>query len=357
MASHPHPLNRRTSGSGLTGLSHLTDLSVLALLSMLSTLAAIILLSSLPAAAQQSGTFSDVPTSHWAYHYIEECAQRGIIDGKAPGIFDPSAAITRAEFVKMLVGAYGLQVPDADLASFSDTGPEHWAHLYVELAYRIGFVEGATKTTATGQGLFLPSAPVTREQAATILVRALAMELEARNTSYQEIQTALVFSDAGSVSSWARKHLAVAVNHHLIEGYGDGRLDPKGTLTRAQAAALMVRFQAQALAGDKIALVDGLEIRHRQEMVMTATAYGEFPDNEWYGYPSYLGLGLREGIVAVDPEVIPLGTHLYVEGYGYAVAADIGGAVKGAKIDLFFDAPRDELLRFGVKQKRIYILD
>ena len=70
----------------------------------------------------------------------------------------------------------------------------------------------------------------------------------------------------------------------------------------------------------------------------------------------------RRGVIAVDPNVIPLGTRLYVEAadgswtYGYCVAGDTGGAIKGNKIDLFFDTAA-EVKKFGVRNARVYILE
>lgn len=60
-------------------------------------------------------------------------------------------------------------------------------------------------------------------------------------------------------------------------------------------------------------------------------------------------------VIAVDPRVIPLGTKVYVEGYGYAVAADTGGAIKGHKIDVFFPT-KAEAFRWGVRKVKIKIL-
>ncbi len=60
--------------------------------------------------------------------------------------------------------------------------------------------------------------------------------------------------------------------------------------------------------------------------------------------------------VAVDPDVIPLGTMLYVEGYGYAKAEDTGGAIKGNRIDIFLDT-KSECRNWGVRTVRVYILD
>jgi uncharacterized protein YabE (DUF348 family) len=61
-------------------------------------------------------------------------------------------------------------------------------------------------------------------------------------------------------------------------------------------------------------------------------------------------------VIAVDPSVIPLGTKVYVEGYGYAVAADTGGAIKGNKIDVFFSS-KSEAYRWGRKQVKIKVLN
>ena len=61
-------------------------------------------------------------------------------------------------------------------------------------------------------------------------------------------------------------------------------------------------------------------------------------------------------VIAVDPSVIPLGSKVYVEGYGYAVAADKGGAIKGHKIDVFFPSTSDAY-RWGVKKVKVRIID
>ena len=67
------------------------------------------------------------------------------------------------------------------------------------------------------------------------------------------------------------------------------------------------------------------------------------------------GMHAAYGIAAVDPTVIPLGTHLYVEGYGYAIAADTGSAIKGDRIDLCFNT-YGEAIQYGRKRVRVYIL-
>lgn len=67
------------------------------------------------------------------------------------------------------------------------------------------------------------------------------------------------------------------------------------------------------------------------------------------------GIPARKGVVAVDPEVIALGTRLYVEGYGFAIAADRGSAIQGKRIDLCYNTRR-EALRFGRRSVKVHIL-
>ena len=108
--------------------------------------------------------------------------------------------------------------------------------------------------------------------------------------------------------------------------------------------------------------IEGLkkEIEHLENIKvfsMEATAYTDDYESQgkWVGQTA-TGRKPRVGIVAVDPKVIPLGTRLYVEGYGPAIAGDTGGAIEGHRIDLFM-ASRGEALRFGRRQIRVRILD
>lgn len=89
---------------------------------------------------------------------------------------------------------------------------------------------------------------------------------------------------------------------------------------------------------------------------MVATGYTDAPEENYpyAGQPSYIGLPLARGIVAVDPNIIPMGTKLYIEGYGEAIAADQGGAIKGNRIDLFFDS-KAEAYSWGMKTVRVTV--
>lgn len=108
--------------------------------------------------------------------------------------------------------------------------------------------------------------------------------------------------------------------------------------------------------------VTAADFHYVRRVRMEATAYtagygctGKHPDDPWFGITAS-GRRVEHGIVAVDRQVIPLGTHLYVEGYGFAIAADVGGAIRGYKIDLFMENLSDAL-RFGRRHLYVWILE
>lgn len=90
---------------------------------------------------------------------------------------------------------------------------------------------------------------------------------------------------------------------------------------------------------------------------MTATAYapGVLDNGKWDNL-TYMGGSVRKGVVAVDPEVIPMGSTVWIEGYGQAIAEDQGSAIKGNRIDLAFD-DRQEALDYGIQDVKVYLLD
>ncbi|HHW12889.1 MAG TPA: DUF348 domain-containing protein [Firmicutes bacterium] len=101
----------------------------------------------------------------------------------------------------------------------------------------------------------------------------------------------------------------------------------------------------------------GKTIRYTDVFIMEATAYEPGPQSCGIyadGY-TYTGKKATYGIAAVDPKVIPLGTKLYIEGYGFAAAEDIGSDIKGNRIDVCYDTVREALL-WGRKRVKVYIL-
>jgi uncharacterized protein YabE (DUF348 family) len=121
-------------------------------------------------------------------------------------------------------------------------------------------------------------------------------------------------------------------------------------LTEPAAETIIVGTSGQISRGGEV-------IRFRRALAVTATGYywgpectGKYAD----GYTS-IGLKATRGVIAVDPRVIPLRTRVYVDGYGYAIAGDVGSAIRGSKIDCCFDTYQ-EALNWGLRKAKVYIL-
>lgn len=93
----------------------------------------------------------------------------------------------------------------------------------------------------------------------------------------------------------------------------------------------------------------GERLDFREVRYMQASAY------TYTGYHTATGRTPEVGMVAVDPSVIPLGTRLYIEGYGYAHAADTGGSIKGDRVDLFMEE-YSQCIGWGRRTVKVYIL-
>ncbi|SDE61906.1 3D domain-containing protein [Sporomusa acidovorans] len=100
----------------------------------------------------------------------------------------------------------------------------------------------------------------------------------------------------------------------------------------------------------------GAPQNYRKILDMTATAYAPgYRDNGSWNNLTYVGGKVKKGVVAVDPAIIPMGTKLWIEGYGEALAEDQGSAIKGNRIDLAFNT-RQEALNYGIQNIKVYVL-
>jgi 3D (Asp-Asp-Asp) domain-containing protein len=145
------------------------------------------------------------------------------------------------------------------------------------------------------------------------------------------------------------KHLYYKVQY--VDGTESNR-----TLIRAE-----VSVQPQdklIMLGERGALVSRGGFVSRRSLAMRASAYDPGPRScgKYADGTTCTGLKAGYGVVAVDPRVIRLGTRLYIEGYGFAIAGDRGRAIKGNKIDLGFDTYREAIL-FGRRNVTVHILE
>lgn len=176
--------------------------------------------------------FADV-TNHWAKDAVNDMGSRMVIDGTGNGRFDPDQDITRAEFAAILVRALGLK-PEEGAAPFADVRSPDWHSGAIYTASEYGLIEGYT------DGTFRPHEKITREQAMTILARAMAITgLKRELPPYDPLA---VFADASDVSAWARSGVADSLLGGLVTGKDGGKLAPQDHITRAEAAAVIQRL-------------------------------------------------------------------------------------------------------------------
>lgn len=133
--------------------------------------------------------------------------------------------------------------------------------------------------------------------------------------------------------------------------YADGAL-----VQRVRIGSRIIREPSPRIiaAGTRRIVASRGEFAGKEMLTMTATAYSPYCCR---GVDNITAIGVHAGygVVAVDPAVIPLGSRLYVEGYGYALAGDTGSRIKGLRIDLGFDTKR-QAIQFGRRTVRVYIV-
>jgi len=194
----------------------------------------------------QQPAFSDLPDRHWAREVILKMAAEGVLQGYPDGTCRPDQVVTRAEFVSLLLRTLKLKEEERT-ADFSDVQPGNWYYRAVATAYHYGLVKGyaAVEQSSGGQGekkqYFRPHEPVTREQVAAMLTRALEFnQPERKGLSETEIKECLArFNDERKISTWARKAVAEAVTQEIIRGYPEGLFKPGAGATRAECAAML----------------------------------------------------------------------------------------------------------------------
>jgi 3D (Asp-Asp-Asp) domain-containing protein len=302
---------------------------------------------SAPGEAPVRARFADLSPEHWVWGSVEALAEAGVVAGSDDGLFHPDRPAIRAEMFKMILLARGVHIGSGCEGRFRDVPCAAWHAPVVEMAWRLALTEGKSDR------LVAPDDPVTREELFTVVNRALGRHLQADRMVWRVREERMAwFTDGHAIAAWARAPVALMVADGLILGYGDGSFRPQVLATRAEVAELVRR--ALLRPSGEVAVVDGAPVRHRQALQMVASMYAT--GEPGVGTITFSGLPVRIGVVATDPAVIPLGTLLYVEGYGYAVAADTGGAIKGHRIDLFTDNFRQASIEFGIQRRMVYIL-
>jgi hypothetical protein len=178
-------------------------------------------------------SFADVPRSHWARTAVEVLADRGTLSGRGNGMFDPNAPVTREEFAKMLSLVLGLSAPDHGAPEFVDEPQGAWSRPYIQALAAEGLMKGEN---VGGANYAYPHRTITRAEAAAILGRSLGI-----NDSWV-LSGGAGFSDFSRVPDWAKPSVIFLSRMKWLGGFPDGTYGPSQSLTRAQAAKVLVKY-------------------------------------------------------------------------------------------------------------------
>ena len=176
--------------------------------------------------------FNDVSANDWFASAVDYVTGKGMMNGTADNTFSPKANTTRGMVVTVL---YRLEnQPSTSAASFTDVASGAYYANAVAWANANGIVSGY------GSGKFGPNDKVTREQLAAILYRYA--QYKKYDVSVGEDTNILSYNDAQSISSYAIPAIQWACGAGVVTGKSGSKLDPKGNATRAEVAAMLMRF-------------------------------------------------------------------------------------------------------------------
>jgi len=173
--------------------------------------------------------FPDVPADHWALKYIDELSDKGVINGYDDGTYQPSGTVKRGEFIKLVVASV---FPSWMSIDEIEGGIDHWAGPYLKFAEMYSLIDPGTVTLEN------IDEPITRMEMARLVVYSDVIILQHDSHYKQDVE----FLDIASLPLKDVYVLSHATNTGLITGYEDNTFKPEQTMTRAEAATMIWRF-------------------------------------------------------------------------------------------------------------------
>ena len=216
--------------------------------------AAVILSSALISSAASAAQFSDT-RGHWAENIIASLADAGVVHGVSETEFHPDGTVTRAEFLKMALGAVNIEDTAYREGECLDVTASDWYGGCVQSAldkglipegmvdnFSVQVIETDDGSKAQYSGSFHGSLPIKREEMAYLVQSAYQYSLGAEEMDKLEVPGDLPFEDVSAISIWAYDGVSQAYANEFIAGMGDGTFAPQQTATRAQAAVIITKM-------------------------------------------------------------------------------------------------------------------
>lgn len=171
---------------------------------------------------QAASTFTDVPSSHWAYKSINNIASKGIISGYPDGTFRPDNYLKREEAAKMIVIAAGIPYK-GKVASFSDVSKTRWSTSVIAAAKDAGIINGYP------DGTFKPDKLVSRAEVSAMVTKAFNLKKSGSITNFRDV----------SSSHWAKSSIDILTSNSVVGGYSDGTFRPNNSTKRSEFAVIL----------------------------------------------------------------------------------------------------------------------
>ena len=180
-------------------------------------------------------SYSDVSSNSWYAEAVTFLSARGISSGTSETTFSPNKAITRGEFIVMLLRAYGIDPKENSANNFIDAGDTYYTD-YLASAKELNITKG------TGNDLYQPNSQISRQDMITMLYRALDTleELPEQSSSVSSVD----FDDDADIASYAKSSIDVMSSAGIISG-SNGKVDPMGQSTRAQMAQILYNLLSE----------------------------------------------------------------------------------------------------------------
>lgn len=182
--------------------------------------------------ASKAVSFSDTE-NHWAQSFVDLAAAKGLVEGIGNGKYAPDKKVTRAEFATLLVRSLGRGISEAGSVAYVDVKPEAWYADAVAQAKELGLLDLVSGAS------FHPDQPLTREEMASMLAAVVA--LDKRPTATKEVNSNDSYKDMEIVNPAYQEDVRLMIKMRIMTGISEDSFDPKGQVTRAQAATVFIR--------------------------------------------------------------------------------------------------------------------
>lgn len=174
--------------------------------------------------------FRDMDDYAWAKEATLALYQSGVLNGVGDGNFAPERAVTREEFIKLIVNGFGITDSMDNDISFGDVYKSQWYYPFVKAGVNSGIIHGMNDNTfGIGQ-------QISRQDMVVMLYRAINMKKD-----LSKLHTNSTFEDYDLISDYAKDAVAFAEANAIVNGMGDGKFHPKDGANRAEAAVILYR--------------------------------------------------------------------------------------------------------------------